>query len=440
MKRPCLTYLFLSVLLPLLLVSCRKDPLPVSSEEAEQGSGVYVSIVVNTESGNTSRAIGTPTPGEDGDGKQPGQNTDNYKENVVYDLNVFFFQGNEGINSSPETPITHCLYFSQENKNLFSQAGQNGYDATYYSATEEVSDKLQIGKTYHVLVIANYGSSLENEFQTLGTLRDFQVSQTITENGYFLMSSETDVSITVKANHENNPESVSVNIERLAARVDCHWEESYDVKNSADKVKIKSAILVNKYRGNTYAFKRVTTNITDNTIKYLGDEIVDATGKSVLNYVIDPKTLDENFVASEVYYENYYPTLSLSDSDIDWKTLDSNITSQDEEGTAYFCLDYTQENVFRIEGKDIATCVTGIIFKTDYYVGGNTDGEGETRYYSYWIRHADDNDDTIISPMEYAIVRNNIYQLNVTGFSLENVTLKILVVPSGKVENNITFD
>ena len=36
-------------------------------------------------------------------------------------------------------------------------------------------------------------------------------------------------------------------------------------------------------------------------------------------------------------------------------------------------------------------------------------------YYTYWIKHANDGDNTKVSPMEYAIVRNNIYQLNVTS-------------------------
>ena len=38
-------------------------------------------------------------------------------------------------------------------------------------------------------------------------------------------------------------------------------------------------------------------------------------------------------------------------------------------------------------------------------------------YYIYWIRHADDNNAAAISPMEYAIVRNNIYQLKINSIS-----------------------
>ena len=36
---------------------------------------------------------------------------------------------------------------------------------------------------------------------------------------------------------------------------------------------------------------------------------------------------------------------------------------------------------------------------------------------TYWIKHADDGDDTAFGTMEYAIVRNNLYQLTVTSVS-----------------------
>lgn len=38
-------------------------------------------------------------------------------------------------------------------------------------------------------------------------------------------------------------------------------------------------------------------------------------------------------------------------------------------------------------------------------------------YYPYWIRHADNNNGTEMGVMEFAIVRNNIYDLKVTGIS-----------------------
>lgn len=43
--------------------------------------------------------------------------------------------------------------------------------------------------------------------------------------------------------------------------------------------------------------------------------------------------------------------------------------------------------------------------------------EDATCYYTWWIRHANDGDDKTNDVMEYAIVRNNIYELNVTKIS-----------------------
>lgn len=36
-------------------------------------------------------------------------------------------------------------------------------------------------------------------------------------------------------------------------------------------------------------------------------------------------------------------------------------------------------------------------------------------YYTWWILHNDDNNDDVLGPMEYAVVRNNIYKLTVTS-------------------------
>ena len=54
------------------------------------------------------------------------------------------------------------------------------------------------------------------------------------------------------------------------------------------------------------------------------------------------------------------------------------------------------------------------MYNADYGILKYEDG---ICYYTYWIRHADDGDPTKISPMEYAIVRNNIYQLDVRSIS-----------------------
>ena len=440
MKRNALTYLLLPFLLALLVTACKDDTLPVSpAEEEEAGSGVYVSVVVNTGGSNASRV---PTPGEDGDlPKQPGTGD----ENRVHDLNVFFFQGDDGINSDANTEITHCLYFSQDNNNLFGGIGQGDYDAVYYSATEDVSDKLQIGETYNVLVIANAGDLRNNEeLKTLSGLRDYQVSETITNDGYFLMSSESDASKQIKANTPATAEQVSVNIERMTARVDYKIAQSY-ITDSGDKVTIKNATLVNKHETSPYVFKRVSKNIENlSDIEYLGNEAV--TGNIASNYVLDPYTASNDL--TKRMYGMRFANFEDWNQSVVWKELQ---VSPD-----YTRLEYTEENIVTVDvvAAQRSTYCTGIVFKAQYIPKGFEDKQdksfywysgkayaswdeigiagltesnyedygviyyrGGICYYTYWIRHADDDNPDVISPMEYAIVRNNIYQLNVNSIS-----------------------
>lgn len=464
MKRNALTYLLLPFLLALLVTACKDDTLPASpAEEEEAGSGVYVSVVVNTGGSNASRV---PTPGEGGDGPQAGT----VEESTVHDLNVFFFQGDDGINSSNAENIdVKCLFFDEDELQYYGKNSESNYDAIY-SVTKEVSAEtnLQIGQTYDVLVVANYGRnmSIVLERNTLAELREIKY-HAMSETGgvhHFLMSSAgPDVSkITIEANNsKNNPSTVTVNVERTVARVDYHLaypeaQPYFTPKNAPnDKVKIIGATLVNKYNSQSYVFKRVTQDINispTSDVVYLGDEKGSST-EIASNYVVDPKTLNPptDNIKNE-YDKIYFPTYTNWEG-INWREPSTEIISEQNEVT-YGFLDYTQENVVSAEvvSESRAEYCTGIVFRAKYIPNSFTecttfywyanqfypslddikiDGitltdnnckkygvykyENGICYYTYWIRHADDNNPDVISPMEYAIVRNNIYQLNVTS-------------------------
>ena len=489
MKRNALTYLLLPFLLALLVTACKDDTLPASpAEEEEAGSGVYVSVVVNTGGSNASRV---PTPGEDGDlPKQPGT----VEESTVHDLNVFFFQEDVdestgerlGINSPNAANIpVHSLYFSSEDLHYMEPDASNNYDAVY-SVTKEVSAEtnLQIGQTYDVLVVANYGRDIKESLETienLAQLREIKYHAMSEIGGvhHFLMSSAgPDVSkIIIEANNsKNNPSKVTVNVERTVARVDYHLaypeaQPYFTPKNAPnDKVKIIGATLVNKYNSQSYVFKRVTQNINilpTSDVVYLGDEKGSST-EIASNYVVDPKTLNPptDNIENE-YNEIYFPTYTNWEG-INWREPSTEIISEQNEVT-YGFLDYTQENVVSAEvvSESRAEYCTGIVFRAKYIPDGKSDIDsyniylyngqcytelpqgveedtpGVTKYpdgicyYTYWIKHADDGDNTKVSPMEYAIVRNNIYQLNVTSISgigtvvpedNINATIKVYVV------------
>lgn len=443
MKQNVLTYLFFFCLI-FMVSACKDGPLPYSLVEKEVGSNVYVSIIVNTEHAQNSRI---PTPGENGDGPEPGVDA----ENTIYDLNIFFFhtEDGKGLNTTDQSVNVVPIYFNQ-----LTTTQEN----TKYTTEAKEIEGLQIGESYNVLAIANIGQALN--ITTLYQLRQYTVQTPIVQENHFVMaSSETGDLVEIEGNSKNNPTVVSVSVERLAARVDCHWANPYQIDGGT--VSIEEAMLVNKYKGETYAFKRVTQSTNDFTIDYLGEEkkvVEQADGRTLAgNYVIDPKTRDlpqNDNIAN--FYDNYFETDPWND-DTKWKSLTTDVTSTHDNIT-YSLLDYTTENVVKAEYNEetCATYCTGIVFKAKYQPAGiTTDGTfyryngkfyasldeikneignqsisednlskyGITKYqngicyYTYFIKHAEDEDDTTVSPMEYAIVRNNIYQVNVTGIN-----------------------
>lgn len=461
MKLNLSTYLPLLFLLALLVTACKDDTLPASpAEEEEAGSGVYVSVVVNTGGSNASRV---PTPGEDDDlSKQSGTGD----ENMVHDLTVFFLD--DDLNNA--TTINASAYFSE--KEITPEASGN---ITRYTVQKEI-EGLYVGNTYHVLVIANAGD-LTNEITDIEGLKNKTFNEVIVTHDteqWFLMASEKDSGeIEIRANNsEYNSTWVSVDVERMTARVDCAWGNEYEIsgnnmpseggnpsQNEKDKVKILGAALVNRYAGDTYAFKRVTNNvITLSDVTYLGDEAADAS-----NYVLDPLTVPGKHNSHYTYYYMEYVNWDIENDFAN--PIGNNVTSE-QGGRTYYRLSYARENINtaeRLSETDgIQQYATGIMFKAQYTPAGFPEGETFYRYmslngsgltlytaealmnafpntftkenqsawgdidgcdvflngccyYVYWICHADGENTNVISPMEYAIVRNNIYQLYVNS-------------------------
>lgn len=476
MKRNALTYLLLPFLLALLVTACKDDTLPASpAEEEEAGSGVYVSVVVNTGGNNASRADGAtdtynPTGGEKGDGEQAAVDY----ENKIYNLHLYFFDGGEdengvrkGINADSNIPI--LAHVSFDNADLY------GTGKTYHTQSIEINE-LQIGKTYDVLAIVNIDPKTSINSSTLGDLRSNNLEAiTPSDEQWFVMSSansEFDAekrinSVTIETgNTKNNPATVYIDVERLAARIDCHVENSYSIEGTGDQVSFTGFIVVNKYVANdnyerSYVFKRVSENInlSNNQVVYLGDEEPQEGGVAT-NYVIGPMTLNPPQLNETFHhYDNsfYFHQDTPEDWEDTWLQLNNTVTSE-QNGITYHLLDYAQENIVPADVAETqcAKYCTGIVFKAKYtpagitaesdgsfyqynnkfygtldqiknelgvgYIGpadmeryGITKYEDGICYYTYWIKHADDGDDTKVSPMEYAIVRNNIYQINVTG-------------------------
>lgn len=456
-----IAYSVVVLLLALSAAGCRKDlSLPAALEESEAG-GIYINIAV---SAGTVPVVKSPAPGEKGDGPESGTGA----ENTVNDLNVYFFEGDNapeggerpGLNSADgDIPVRH-LYVGKQQLTLQLQGAGTEYDAVY-KATEEVSDLLEVGRTYDVVVIANAGE--ETAISKLSDLRDkvfdkegllkYQYddpNQGIVES--IMMASAEPAWFTLKAGNDSpqNAVPVRVELERMVARIDCTVRIIYDVPGTKDKVEMEGIYIVNRYKGETYAFKRVTEDLTTAPVKieYLGKEKV--ANKIAANYVLNPKTLAAQPAEQdyEVYFNTYF-------SDGNWAQQYQKETDRGD--NTYTYVSYVLENVMINDapGVSVNDYSTGIVFaavyspdgmggegnRDDFYwyngkaysslesiglPGATEDNyenygirfyEGGRCYYTYWINHADDGDDNSIGPMEFAIVRNNVYKINVTGIS-----------------------
>lgn len=410
--------LCLQTALAIGMTGCADESCPVCSggQDADgQKSGVFLSVMIRTDDAPASHSGNSPLPGENGDGPQAGTEA----ENRIHTLTLFFFadESGKGINADGDTPLT-TVYFGPDD--IVEGSG------VYACSVSKKVEELTIGNSYSVLAVANFSPS---EATTLEQLRDLKVNAP-DDGQLFPMSSagpDADRLTIAVGNSETNPATVTINMERVAARVDYRVSYPDEMKafeipsqtpgaesGAKDKVQILGAALVNQYAGKSYLFKRVTqgTDLTNPTIVYLGNETV-SEGKAS-NYVLDPQTLTGKGKEAKDFTA-YYPGLTgngWTEGKLTFKEPSTETTSTGESGKPFGLLDYTAENVNQLTDIErLPECATGVVFKAKHIPYGKT--EGRTCYYTYWIRHADDGESETVSPMEYATVRNNLYQLDV---------------------------
>ena len=199
--------------------------------------------------------------------------------------------------------------------------------------------------------------------------------------------------------------------------------------------------------GGQYLLKRVSSDGTEANRQYLTKETPDAGVQT--NYVLSPyMNTDKKLIywnANRSTVEGWYrnPILAITTTrPVEAATYPDAISSKD-----YYILDYTQENTL-LQVQQLNCFTTGIVLQA-YYVpatlydaSDNTvaytpktdfwfkDGKfynyaraGAVKYingicyYRYYIRHSNDNVTGTMGVMEYGIVRNNIYRLEINSFS-----------------------
>ena len=199
------------------------------------------------------------------------------------------------MNSDGTTLIKAVVSFN----NIGNGTDENstGVDRTYTTSPQQVD--LENG-TYNVIVVANPGMDWwTGRSLTLADVRDHiqTTAWTASESGYsnFVMTSAADATLTLNSNPSNAPAEATVNVERMAARLDYKTtgpytcdDPDYESNNQKATVEITGAALVNNLTAGSYLLKRVADDVNGTNLSYLGDETPNAGVQT--NYVLDPWT------------------------------------------------------------------------------------------------------------------------------------------------------
>lgn len=409
--------------------SCASDTtsdLPLPSKDMK----AYLQVKVTVEgSGDTraSRAATGPQGGEDGDGREPGIN----KENDVNSLAVLLYESEKNDLSDDNAIIDHVYTFTNLRK---EKTPTSGSDATYTTVPKEI-DAAIVGKKYHVIVIANADDMTSRcKGKKISEVRDLQMSKVctrdadITKFSNFIMSSKKDAKIDfTKEGSETDPYLVSVDIERLAARIDiipnADYDETgkgyyYNVMDGTNVVggfKLESVTPTKVMTSGEYLIKRVSSDAAVSPVTYFGLETKDADNKAT-NYVVCPWTKNRTGL-----------TLSNAEGPTSYNV-------QKVASTKSYILDYVMENTTTDNDEAYST---GLIFKGKYYEETEWDATkkqpkdgftGTEKEYTYTLRHSDPSGSgTIADPMHFGVVRNNIYQVKVNGVEGKSKGLKLTI-------------
>lgn len=377
--------------LALLATSCSmSDDMECPPDPAGGGTGkAYIQLSFRMADAQGTRL--DPDGGENGDGHEAGQGYENKVSTAV----AFLFDGNVSVNGPADTDVIP-VYFSKVNTD------PQGPDTHYVTATQQADVK---NGEYKVIVVANPGDDQwwNTPGLKLGPLRDKILKTAWRENNGtysdFLMASADEPTqiLVIENNPEDDPATTTVNVERMAARVDYRAENSYpctDPTYTGATVEITGATIVNRLTAGSYLLKRVADDVDGTNLEYLGLET--ATGANMLatNYVLDPWTalktqanlagtpftVDGLDVAASALYdqETYIPT--RSDNPEDWASYCKAGVDATEDD--FLRVGYALENT---TGK-LETSLnynTGIVFKAQFHPQGVDDYSVGNTFFTY---------------------------------------------------------
>lgn len=433
----------------------------------------YINITISVSAGE-SPVTRSPQGGEDGDGREAGF----ARENTVNGITVVLYKGSGLGDATAKIDFIHYFTVTEDNNlegrdpqgTTYNYQASETYrsEARYTTGDQKIEDnELDFKGTYHVLIVANKDmTQVWQKDDDISSIRDEKIAAIYTnatpaqpENAQgFVMTSERDATIDFRSmapveKTSGTPGLVyrvmePLLIERMSARIDyCTVGAEYSTTYQGYKYNIGSTdddgfyvitkvTPFNLYNESEYLFKRVQSNWTDATPVYLGDE-------STINYVIDPKTANKDNTGQPDYLSPIAEDMSNGYTQI-MNSLSDGQTFTAADGYNNVIIAYPKENTL-MPSSHLKKYATGIAFEANYYA--NPDATPITRVYYHYLRHQgelstgnyqahqwgdlSDTESTSshdpLVPMNYGVVRNNIYRISIEGFSTVEGTIKIKI-------------
>ena len=458
------------MLLPWLAWSCQwmtEDFDGVIDGEATH----YINVTISVSASSDPMTRAVPEGDEDGDGLEKG----NDRENNVNDITLIFYQDGTGatdgtgINTNSDAVTVLCVkrYEVHPVTNAAADLPANhaaipANEVLYSTGNQRLKEtELQPGETYRVLVVANAVVNVKVG-DKIKDVRDLLLTSVYKGSGVginatdFVMSSERDAVVTL-----SNPTITTTNgenrfiyyfdcihIERLAARIDyCTKGSEYDsdkggykygVRNSDDYFVVTKVTPFNLYNEQEYLFKHVQDNWTSDAVTtYLANE----TGN---NYVVDPNTGNKYGTNTFCYLNPIAETFTDAVYPQVMNYLSTGQRFTDSDDNTSIIIAYPRENTL-MPTSQLKKFATGIAFEIDYYAkeSDNTFTRSTNVYYHY-LRHQGEQDSGSYQakqwegitgeetgaadvPMNFGVVRNNIYRVSIESSSEVQGKIKIKV-------------
>ena len=471
-----------------LLTACQfEDSTDCPKEENVAASYINLTIAVSNGDSHSRTRANEPLAGENGDGREAGFE----RENAVTGITLILYKDANGINTTSDpSPTLDFVRFFPVTKG--TEPVSSPIEAYYTTGDQPIGKpNLDFSGTYHAIVIANQTlpSSIIEGKSKLSDLRDLTTKVVYIGNatlpasscGNFVMTSEKDNTINfgtatktedAAGDKHYNLSGQPLIIERMAARID-FWAKgaTYQTKSgggsgtaydapgyvyrpwktedtttptSDDRFVLTSITPFNLNNGLEYLLKR-TNDDTDN---YLADE-------SGSNYVIDPTTVSKTGNSTPSTFVNALSSIAeLTDfsSNAYCHTIASMqglaSASSTIDGSENIVVCYPMENTLP-DASPLYYYATGIVIEGDYYTDDDV-SKKEHRVYFGYIRHQGESDKayeallpselststTTTNPMNFGIVRNNIYRISINKVKEKNaLELSIKVKKWDKFEH-----